>query len=174
MYCFRRLVTLSIDGDPSCYLYFDFIFAPVYGCARSRWIIGRCSPEGSIVLLEETCRRQPARGGRAEAAERISPDRRRRRVSVPALRADRSIGPAREGRPRAPPPPSINSLVLFTMLIGAHVKHKFMLKAEMRIGLAGLRGARKLHGADRSLLPLSPIRGPLLYRLVRRCSPEWS
>lgn len=105
MYCFRRLVTLSIDGDPSCYLYFDFIFAPVYGCARSRWIIGRCSPEGSIVLLEETCRRQPARGGRAEAAERISPDRRRRRVSVPALRADRSIGPAREGRPRAPPPP---------------------------------------------------------------------
>jgi len=55
------------------------------------------------------------------------------------------------------PPPRILGLArgayktaaLFTMLIGAHVKHKFMLKAEM------LSSSRMRYGADRSYLPVS-------------------
>lgn len=41
-----------------------------------------------------------------------------------------------------------NTLALFTMLIGAHVKHKFMLKAQM------LSNSRMRYGADRSYLPV--------------------
>lgn len=78
----------------------------------------------------------------------------------------------RRGRALPPSPPrgSRGSLAaapiklpaLFTMLIGAHVKHKFMLKAEM------LSSSRMRYGADRSCLPV-PGRsgiGPEVFREI--------
>lgn len=57
--------------------------------------------------------------------------------------------------PRAPPGSrggplagAHKTLALFTMLIGTHVKHKFMLKAKM------LSSSRMRYGADRSCLPV--------------------
>lgn len=68
----------------------------------------------------------------------------------------------RRGRPRNPGPArgAHKTLALFTMLIGTHVKHKFMLKAKM------LSSSRMRYGADRSCLPVPDDQAPAPKRMI--------